>query len=60
MHFGKTDGTGAGRGPFGVDDGSETRLPEGTCVLGGATHLVQIVEVTVLRITDTVCVIRML
>lgn len=60
MHFGKTDGTGAGGGPVGEDDGCEAGVLEAACVLGGAIHLVQIVEVTVLRITDTVCVTRML
>lgn len=60
MHFGNTDGTGAGAGPVGEDDGCEAEVLEAACVLGGATHLVQIVEVTVLRITDTVCVTRML
>lgn len=59
-HFGKTDGTGAGGGPVGEDDGCEAGVLEAACVLGGATHLVQIVEVTVLRITDNVCVTRML
>lgn len=59
-HFGKTDGTGAGEGPVGEDDGCEAGVLEAACVLGGATHLVQIVEVTVLRITDNVCVTRML
>lgn len=59
-HFGKTDGTGAGGGPVGEDNGCETGVLEAACVLGGATHLVQIVEVTVLRITDNVCVTRML
>lgn len=60
MHFGKTEGTGAGGGPVGEDDGSGAGLLEVPCVLGGATHLVQMVEVTVLLITDTVCVTRML
>lgn len=60
MHFGKTDGTGTGGGPVGEDDGSEAGVLEAACVLGGATHLVQIVEVTVFLITDTVCVTRML
>lgn len=59
-HFGKTDGTGAGGGPVGEDDGCEAGVLEAACVVGGATHLVQIVEVTVLRITDNVCVTRML
>lgn len=59
-HFGKTDGTGAGGGPVGGDDGCEAGVLEAACVVGGATHLVQIVEVTVLRITDNVCVTRML
>lgn len=59
-HFGKTDGTGAGGGPVGEDDGCEAGMLEAACVVGGATHLVQIVEVTVLRITDNVCVTRML
>lgn len=59
-HFGKTDGTGAGEGPVGEDDGSGAGLLEGPCVLGGATHLVQMVEVTVLLITDTICVTRKL
>lgn len=58
-HFGKTDGTGAGGGPVGEDDGCEAGMLEAACVVG-ATHLVQIVEVTVLRITDNVCVTRML
>lgn len=60
MHFGKTDGTGAGGGPVGEDDGCGAGLLEAACVLGGATHLVQMVEVSVLLITDTVCVTRML
>lgn len=60
MHFGNTDGTGAGGRPDGEDDVCEAGVVEAACVFGGATHLVQIVEVTVLRITDTVCVTRML
>lgn len=60
MHFGKTDGTGAGGGPDGEDDGCEAGVLEAACVLGGAIQLVQIVEVTVFLITDTVCVTRML
>lgn len=57
---------GAGAGPLGVvtfidgnpgpagDDGTDTGALGAGCVLGGATHFVQIVEITVLKIVDTV------
>ena len=48
----ETDGTGAG--PLGRDHGTETGAPGAGCVLGGAIHFVQIVEITVLKTVDTV------
>lgn len=60
-HLGKTDG--AGTGGAGTEDpeadGRSTMLADDVStivvgVVGGATHLVQIVEVMVLKIVDTV------
>ena len=51
-HFGRMCGAGAGTGG---DDGTpEASGLVGTGVAGGATHLVQIVEVMVLKIVDVV------
>ena len=70
IHLGNTDGAGAG--PLGGGDEAEGGgaaedcgdcsgggALEAACVLGGATHLVQIVEVMVLNIVETVRVVRM-
>ena len=60
-HFGRTCGAGAGTGG---DDWSGTLLEApglvGTGVAAGATHLVQIVEVKVLKIVDVVITVEML
>lgn len=47
---------GIGAGPLGGDDGTEAGRLEAACVLGGAIHFVQIVEVMVLKTVDTVAV----
>lgn len=60
-HLGKRDGAGTGGGPTGdfEPDGRSTTLARDvstivTGVVRGATHLVQMVEIIVLKIVDTV------